>query len=64
MTITNITPREQELALELTFIKAERDLLLKLVDEYKKETETARQLLDLTRQLVRELDAKVLRGKV
>jgi hypothetical protein len=64
MTITNITPREQELALELTLLKTERDLLRKLVDEYRKEADTARELLDKCRNIIREMDQKAMRGKV
>lgn len=63
MTITNITPREQELALEITLLKAERDLLRKLADEYRKECDTARELLDQARNLIRDMDARLLRGK-
>lgn len=63
MTITNITPREQELALEITLLKTERDLLRKLVNEYRNEADHARDLLDRARQLIREMDAKLLRGK-
>lgn len=63
MTITNITPREQELALELTLMKTERDLLRKLVDEYRKEADNSRELLDKCRAIIREMDAKLLRSR-
>lgn len=63
MTITNITPREQELALELQQVKTDRDYWRKTAMAYRKETDTARELLDRARQLIREMDAKLLRGK-
>lgn len=63
MTITNITPREQELTLELTQVKTERDHYRKMSDQYRKECDTARELLDQARNLIREMDAKLLRGK-
>lgn len=63
MTITNITPREQELALEIIQLKTDRDLWRKQAEQYRKECDTARDLLDRARSLIRDMDAKVLRGK-
>lgn len=63
MTITNITPREQELALELQLVRTDRDLWRKQAEEYRKECDAARDLLDQARQLIRDMDAKLLRGK-
>ena len=63
MSITNITPREQELALELQQVKTDRDHWRRLADDYRREADNARELLDRARTLIREMDAKLLRGK-
>lgn len=63
MTITNITPREQELALEIIQLKTDRDLWRRQAEDYRREADKARELLDQARTIIRELDAKVLRGK-
>ena len=63
MTITNITPREQELALEIIQLKTDRDLWRRQAEDYRRECDHARELLDKARAIIREMDAKVLRGK-
>ena len=63
MSITNITPREQELALEITQLKTDRDRWRRLAEDYRKEADNARELLDQARRIILEMDAKVLRGK-
>lgn len=63
MTITNITPREQNLSLEVAQLKTERDHWRKRAEDYRRECDTARELLDQARNLIREMDQKLLRGK-
>lgn len=63
MTITNITPREQELALEIQQLKTDRNYWRKLAEDYRREADTARDLLDKSRRIILEMDAKLLRGK-
>lgn len=62
MSITNITPREQELALELQTVKTDRDLWRKTAEDYRRQADDARELLDRCRAIVRDMDLKVLRG--
>ena len=64
MTITNITPREQNLALEIVQLKTERDHWRKQAEQYRKECDTARELLDQARNLIRDMDQRALRGHV
>lgn len=64
MTITNITPREQNMQLEIEQIKTERDHWRRLATEYRHETDKARELLDNARKIIRDLDQKVMRSKV
>lgn len=64
MTITNITPREQNMQLEIEQLKTERDHWRRLATEYRNETDKARELLDNARKIIRDLDQKVMRSKV
>lgn len=64
MTITNITPREQELAIELVQLRTDRDFWRKMAEDYRRESDHARELLDQARNLIREMDAKLLRGQI
>jgi uncharacterized coiled-coil DUF342 family protein len=63
MSITNITPAEQALELQVAQLKTERDHYRKQSDAYRKECDHARELLDQARNLIREMDQKIMRGK-
>lgn len=64
MTITNITPAEQALALAITQLQTDRDFWRKQAEDYRRQADQARDMLDQARNIIREQDAKLLRGKV
>ena len=64
MTITNITPAEQALALAITQLQTDRDFWRRQAEDYRRECDHARELLDQARNIIRELDQKIMRGTV
>lgn len=64
MTITNITPREQNLQLQIDQLKTERDHWRRLATDYRQQAEQAIELLAKSRALIRDLDQKLMRGKI
>lgn len=63
MTIAHTNPREEMMALEIQQLKTDRNYWRKLAEDYRREADTARDLLDKSRRIILEMDAKLLRGK-
>lgn len=62
MSITNITPREQELEQRLALMTIDRDLWRREAQHQGNQVQHLERMLDETRTLIRDMDRKILRG--